>query len=230
IETMSSRIKVLSLLVALIFFALSTRLWFLQVLATTQFQRDARANSVRFAYMEPLRGLMYAEPKRPLVENQESLKVRVNRDAMGNQAEAVVYRLAHLLNVPVRVLVARLQDKRYYSFQPIPVAEFVQPRVRDYIAEYQELFPGVDVVPTSVRAYPQGRTAAHVLGYVGPIFAGEYDRLKNKGYQQSDVIGRSGLEQVYERFLRGSQGIQKFIVNSNGETNRAPGVNAATAW
>ena len=200
---MSSRIKVLALLVALMFVALSTRLWFLQVLATTQFQQEARDNSVRFVYTEPLRGLMYDDRGRPLVENQESLEVRVNRDAMGSQAEAVVYRLAHLLNVPVRELVARLQDKRYYSFQPIPVAEFVQPHVRDYIAEYQELFPGVEVVPTSVRAYPQGRTAAHILGYLGPIFAGEYDRLKVKGYQQSDVIGRSGLEQVYERFLRG---------------------------
>ena len=71
-----------------------------------------------------------------------------------------------------------------------------------------------------MRAYPQGRTAAHILGYLGPIFAGEYDRLKDKGYQQSDVIGRSGLEQVYERFPEGHQGVQKFIVNSDGETIR----------
>src|SRR6476619_5385152 len=228
-DKMSSRIKVLALLVALMFVALSTRLWFLQVLATTQFQQEARDNSVRFVYTEPLRGLMYDDRGRPLVENQESLEVRVNRDAMGSQAEAVVYRLARLLHVPVRELVARLQDKRYYSFQPIPVAEFVKPQVRNNIAEYQELFPGVDVVPTSVRAYPQGRTAAHILGYLGPIFAGEYDRLKDKGYQQSDVIGRSGLEQVYERFLRGTQGVQKFIVNSDGETMRALGVKDPTA-
>jgi penicillin-binding protein 2 len=228
-DKMSSRIKVLALLVALMFVALSTRLWFLQVLATTQFQQEARDNSVRFVYTEPLRGLMYDDRGRPLVENQESLEVRVNRDAMGNQAEAVIYRLAHLLNVPVRELVARLQTNKYYSYQPIPVAEFVKPQVRNYIAEYQELFPGVDVVPTSVRAYPQGRTAAHIFGYVSPIFAPEYDRLKDKGYVQSDVIGHSGLEQVYERFLRGSQGVQKFIVNSDGETIRALGVKDPTA-
>src|SRR5256885_16773679 len=126
---MSSRIKVLALLVALMFIALSTRLWFLQVLATTQFQQQARDNSVRFVYTEPLRGLMYDDRGRPLVGNQESLEVRVNRDAMGTQAEAVVYRFAHLLNIPVRVLVARLPGKRYYSFQPLPLPEIVQPRV-----------------------------------------------------------------------------------------------------
>ena len=228
-EKASSRLKVLALLVVLMFVALSTRLWFLQVLATTQFQQEARDNSVRFAYTEPLRGLIYDDRGHVLVQNRESLEVRVNRDAMGSDAEAVVLRLSKLLKVPVRVLVQRLQTNLYYSYQPIPIAEFVSPHVRDYIAEYRDLFPGVDVVPTSVRAYPFGRTAAHVLGYVSLIYSNEYEKLKNKGYQQTDVIGRTGLEQVYEHYLRGTQGIQKFIVNSNGDTTRALGVKDPTA-
>src|SRR5438132_12786755 len=98
-DKMSSRIKVLALLVALMFVALSTRLWFLQVLATTQFQREARANSVRFVYTEPLRGLIYDDRERPLVESQESLAVRVKRDARGSQGEDGGCPLAQLLNV-----------------------------------------------------------------------------------------------------------------------------------
>jgi penicillin-binding protein 2 len=228
-ERASSRLKVLALLVVLMFVALSTRLWFLQVLATTKFQQEARDNSVRFVYTEPLRGLISDDRGRPLVENRESLEVRVNRDAMGKDAEAVVLRLAKLLQVPVKVLVDRLQTNQYYSYQPIPVAEFVSPHVRDYIKEYSELFPGVDVEPTSVREYPYGRTAAHILGYMGLIFPDEYERLKTKGYEQTDVIGRTGVEQVYEHYLRGTQGVQKFIVNSDGETIRALGVREATA-
>src|SRR5262249_50102397 len=131
-------------------------------------------------------------------------------------------------NIPVHVLVQRLQTKLYYSYQPIPVAEFVSPRVRDYIGEYADQFPGVEVVPTAVREYPYGRTAAHLLGYVSLIYSDEYDKLKNKGYEQTDVIGRTGLEQVYEHYLRGTQGVQKFIVNSDGETIRALGVREAT--
>jgi penicillin-binding protein 2 len=228
-EKASSRLKVLALLVVLMFVALSTRLWFLQVLATTTFQQEARDNSVRFAYTEPLRGLIYDDRGHALVENRESLEVRVNRDAMGADAEAVVLRLSKLLKVPVHALVQRLQTNLYYSYQPIPVAEFVSPHVRDYIAEYRELFPGVDVVPTSVREYPYGRTAAHVLGYDSLIYANEYEKLKDKGYEQTDVIGRTGLEQVYEHFLRGTQGVQKFIVNADGETIRALGVKDPTA-
>jgi penicillin-binding protein 2 len=228
-ERASSRLKVLALLVVLMFVALSTRLWFLQVLATTKFQQEARDNSVRFVYSEPLRGLIKDDHGHILVGNRESLEVRVNRDAMGKDAEAVVLRLAQLLDVPVRVIVARLQTNQYYSYQPIPVAEFVSPHVRDYIGEYGDLFPGVEVVPTSVREYPFGRTAAHVLGYVGLIYADEYEKLKTKGYEQTDVIGRTGVEQVYEHYLRGTQGVQKFIVNSDGETIRALGVREATA-
>jgi penicillin-binding protein 2 len=220
-EKVSSRLKVLAVLVALMFVALSTRLWFLQVLATTQFQQDARANSVRFVYTPPLRGQVFDDEGKLLVGNQASLEVRVDRAAMGDQAEAVVARLAKLLHVDVRRLVASLQDKRYYPFQPIPVAEFVPKRAVFYISEHQDLFPGVEVVQTAVRQYPDGRMAAHVLGYVGLINAQEYDQLKTKGYQQSDVIGRAGIEQIYEKFLRGQQGEQKFIVNSDGETIRA---------
>ena len=220
-EKVGSRLKVLAVLVALMFVALSTRLWFLQVLATTQFQQEARANSVRFVYTPPLRGQVFDDKGKLVVGNQASLEVRVDRAAMGDQAEAVVTRLAKLLHVNVRDLVASLHDNRYYAFQPIPVAEFVPKRAVFYISEHQDLFPGVEVAQTAVREYPDGRMAAHVLGYVGLINAQEYDQLKSKGYQQSDVIGRAGLEQVYEKFLRGQQGEQKFIVNSDGETIRA---------
>ena len=219
-EKASSRLKVLALLVALMFIALSTRLWFLQVLATTQFQKDALNNSVRFTYLPPLRGQIFDSQGRLLVSNQSSLEVRIDRDQLGTKGEAVVTRLARLLHMDVRVLVERLQDKRYYSFQPIPVAEFVPKRAVFYISEHPGLFPGVQVVQTAVRQYPDGRLAAHVLGYVGLINAQEYDQLKSKGYQQSDLVGRAGLEEVYERYLRGKQGEQKYIVNSNGETIR----------
>jgi penicillin-binding protein 2 len=221
VDRASSRLRVLALLVALMFVSLTARLWFLQVLATTTFKNEARDNSVRFAYSEPLRGLILDDQGRPLVVNTSSLEVRVNRQALGDQAEAVVMRLADLLRVDPGVLRTRLATNRFYPFQPIPVAEFVSWKVESYIGEHPELFPGVDVQRVSVRHYPHGRLAAHMLGYVGLINADEYDKLQNKGYGQSDVVGRAGLEEEYEKYLRGARGVQKFIVNSDGETIRA---------
>ena len=173
-EKASSRLRVLALLVALMFIALSTRLWFLQVLATQRFDKEARDNSVRFVYTDPLRGQIYDAQGRLLVVNQESLELRITPDELGNQAEAVVGRVAKLTNVPIADIVSKLQDKRYLPTQAIPVAEFVPKEVDFYISEHPSRFPGVEVEQTSVRSYPFGRLAAHVLGWTGLIDAEQY--------------------------------------------------------
>jgi penicillin-binding protein 2 len=236
----SSRLRVLALLVALMFVALSTRLWFLQVLATDRFEKDARSNSVRIIATDPLRGKVYDDHNRVLVANHASIVVRVNRSELGAQPEAVERGLASLLHIHVKELRAKLRTKLYYAYQPIPVAVYTDSKllpgqkmtrgqaVEAYISEHPDEFPGVDVVQTSVRSYPHTRLAAQILGYMGPINAQEYAQLKDKGYGLSDQIGRAGLEQVYEQYLRGEPGKQKYIVNSDGDTIRVLGGIAAT--
>src|SRR4026208_1052389 len=109
-ERASSRLRVLALLVALMFIALSTRLWFLQVLATQRFDKEARDNSVRFAYTDPPRGPLGATAGRcaspvplrgqtgdaqgrRLVLNQGSNELRSTPDQLGDEGEAVVGRV-----------------------------------------------------------------------------------------------------------------------------------------
>ncbi|HEY7477249.1 MAG TPA: hypothetical protein VIB62_03345, partial [Actinomycetota bacterium] len=234
-ERSSSRLRVLALLVALMFVALTTRLWYLQVLAADTYKDTAVDNSIRFAYTDPLRGLILDASGDPIVANQPSLEIRVTRDALGDEAEAVILRLSELMNVSVTDLRDRLEDDRYYPFQAVPVAEFVQAadaepgratrgeKVKLYIEEHPELFPGVEVLPVGVRSYPEGSLAAHLVGQVGLITAEDYERLKVRGYGQNDTVGRAGLELAYERWLRGTRGVQKFIVNSDGEVIRALG-------
>jgi len=222
-EKASSRLRVLALLVALMFIALSTRLWFLQVLATQRFDKQAHDNSVRFVYTDPLRGQIFDAEGRKLVVNQESLEVRITPDQLGDQGEAVVSRVAELANVPIRDIVSKLQDKRFLPSQSIPVAEFVPKEVDFYISEHPSRFPGVEVVPTAVRSYPFGRLAAHVLGWTGLIDAQQYADLQKQGYGPNDIVGKFGLESVYEPYLRGERGKQKLIVNADGETIQALG-------
>jgi penicillin-binding protein 2 len=236
----SSRLRVLALLVALMFVALSTRLWFLQVLATDRFEKDARSNSVRIVATDPLRGKIYDDHNRVLVGNHASIVVRVNRAELGAQPEAVERQLASLLGIKVDELRTKLRTKLYYAYQPIPVAVYTDTKVprgqkmptgqavEAAISEHPEEYPGVDVVHTSVRSYPHTRLAAQILGYLGPIDQHEYEQLKDKGYGLSDQIGRAGLEQVYESYLRGEPGKQKYIVNSDGDTLRVLGGIPAT--
>jgi penicillin-binding protein 2 len=221
VDRASGRLRALALLVALMFIALTTRLWFLQVLEGPSFRASARENSVRFEYLEPLRGVIYDSTGKKVVANRPSLQVRVTRDDLGPDAEQVVLRLAKVLNMDVGDLSKAINNPQYYTFQAVPVAEFVPEAVKAYIGEHQDQFPGVEVRKASVRRYPFGEMLAHSLGYVGLITEDALQKVDQTDYSQDDVIGRAGLESVYEKYLRGSRGKQKFIVNADGEVIRA---------
>jgi penicillin-binding protein 2 len=237
VDKAGSRLRVLALLVAVMMIALSTRLWFLQVMAAERFRPLAVDNSVRLVYTDPLRGQIFDADGHPLVLNRGTLEVRITPDQLGDEAEAVVVRVAELTGVDVAEIVAELQDPKYVPSQAIPVAEFVSKKVRFYVAEHPEQFPGVEVVETAVRTYPRGRLGAHLLGWTGLISAEQYNgegrwegqSWRDQGYGLNDVVGQWGLELVYERFLRGKRGKQFFNVNADGETIRALGETPPTS-
>jgi penicillin-binding protein 2 len=219
-ERAGSRLKILAFVVAFMFVALSTRLWFLQVLAGPQHERDARDNSLRTVTTDALRGDILDRDGRRLVHNRQSLEVRINRDELGDEAEATLAHLSEILGVSAQELGAELDSKLYYSYQPVPVAEFVPEEVYFKVREEPERFQGVEVVQQSVRTYPQGPLAAHLVGWVGQINAEEIGERRFTGYGPSDLVGKAGLEATYERWLRGTPGEERFLVNSDGEVLR----------
>ena len=224
-EKSSSRLKVLALLVAVMFAALSTRLWFLQVLAVAQNREKATQNSIRIVESDALRGNIVTADGKMLVTNRGSLEVRANKTVLeaSPHADAVLLRLSNLLDIPVQTIRERLDSVQFSDLQPKPIAEFVSEDIDFVISEHPNRYPGISVVPTSVRDYPQGRMAAHIVGYLGQINAQEVADPRFKHYGLSDLVGRAGLEATYERYLRGTKGKQKLIVNSDGEVIRALG-------
>ncbi|SIT93375.1 penicillin-binding transpeptidase domain-containing protein [Edaphobacillus lindanitolerans] len=74
--------------------------------------------------------------------------------------------------------------------------------------------PGVGAQETEMRVYPYGPATAHLTGYIGSISAEQLEKLKDKGYTQTDQIGRRGLESLLEDRLRGEDGMKIFIKKS----------------
>ncbi len=216
----AGRLKLLASVVAFMFVALSTRLWFLQVLAGPAHLEAARDNSLRTVTTDALRGDIFDRDGRRLVGNRLSLEVRIKRDELGEKTEATLASLSEILGVPAQELGEELDTRQYYSYQPVPVAEFVPEQVFFKVREEPEDFPGVEVVEQSVRSYPYGEIAAHVLGTVGQIQADQIDLEAFAGYGPSDIVGQAGLEERYERWLRGTPGREVFLVNSDGEVLR----------
>lgn len=85
------------------------------------------------------------------------------------------------------------------------------------IEENSRTFVGVDIQTKPVREYVSGTVGCHFIGQVGPIYAGEYSKLKEKGYALNDTVGRDGIEAAMEDNLRGKTGTKSIIKNAAGE-------------
>jgi penicillin-binding protein 2 len=198
------------------FAALTTRLWYLQVLASQTYVDAVNNTTFRWLQVEPERGRIIDANGNPLVDNRESRVVTVQQQLLGSDPEAVLFRLAQHLGVPEKDIVRKMDDPQYYDYQRIPVAVDVSEDKIFYIAEHPSLFPGVGWGEQSVRRYPDGQLAANVLGTVAHINADEVKDPAFEGYGVDDTVGRTGLEKTYERFLHGTPGTNKIVVDPAG--------------
>lgn len=78
----------------------------------------------------------------------------------------------------------------------------------------------IDIVEYNKRYYPEDTLASHVIGNVKPISEKEYENLKDKGYQNSDLIGKKGVEKFYDLEMKGEDGVENVEVDAKGNTIR----------
>ena len=105
----------------------------------------------------------------------------------------------------------------YSTFKPYEVATDISKETVAALEERFAEFPGVAVEIQPIRTYPNGSLASHVLGYISKITSEKYEELKDEGYSSTDNIGRSGIESIMERFLRGKNSLQKIEVDAFGK-------------
>lgn len=205
IEGSRTRLTVLGIVVMFLFSALFTRLWFLQVAESTNYTAAATENRVRVIYEPALRGQILDRNGKPLVTNEATDVVTFDRSAKLTSSEEkhTFERLAVTLGIPVKDVKQRVEDRQLSPYAPSPVQTEVSPEVRTYIEEHRPDFPGVDVKRVAVRHYPNGSLAAHLLGYVDEIQPDELKAHAGEGYHQGDLIGRDGVEAMFESVLRG---------------------------
>ncbi len=241
------RLVVVQILVMSLFVTLFARLWYLQIASGDSYRAQAADNAVQNVVVQPQRGLIVDAMGRPLAASRTTWVVSVDRTALARLAPsaqtALLHRLADTVHQPYRTVMARtklcgepgaLRPPLCWNgspYQPVPVAEDVSQSVALAIQERGEDFPAVTAEQRSVRSYPHpfGVNAAHVLGYLTPITSDEYARAQadaNPTLDAGSLVGRSGLEREYDRYLRGVPGTTGVSVDSMG---RSLGPGAVTA-
>ncbi len=137
-------------------------------------------------------------------------------DALVSKYSLENYSLSDARNI-ASVYYSMVKDG-FNSTTPYVFAKDVSAALASDIKEKSDVFTGVDVQVKSVREYPDGTIAPHILGVVGAISSEEYATKKNEGYALNDTIGKNGIEYTYESELRGTAGKKLITTDSNGKT------------
>ncbi len=206
------RFAALAFLVVGSLVVLSVRLYDLQVVRNAAYRELAEQNRLLRLSVPAERGVIYDRNQVVLVRNVPGFLVTVLPADLPLKRQAdIVRRLAELLRVPAEEIAAFIDAGRVRSpYEPVAVTRRPVPRdVALLVEERRTELAGVRVEATSVRQYVDGPLYSPVIGYVGPLAEDEYIDLRGSGYLPDDLIGRTGVEAVYEQYLRGTYGVRE---------------------
>ena len=114
-----------------------------------------------------------------------------------------------------------MEREGYSLSTPFTISKDVSEKTVAIITENSRQLSGIEIYDTSERYYENGELLPHILGTVGIIWAEEYAELKDQGYKMTDTLGKSGLEKLYESYLKGTDGSVQIERNLYGEiTNK----------
>lgn len=202
-------------------FLLLTRLFFLQILKGEELRRFSEANRLKKEKLFPTRGILYDRNGKVIVDNRAAFDVVMLAQYYKFTPEMNA-KLAKALGIPQTQLEKRLAKvSRSPSFIPILLKADVNKDVIAAIEMEAEGFPGVDIEANAQRRYPLGDAGAQLLGYTGEVNKREVERLKSKGIEQGDYIGRMGIERSFDPYLRGENGIGYVEVDAMGRRRKA---------
>lgn len=203
---------VILIFIFLVSVILLAKLFTIQVLDDS-FMKRAERNAIQRIVDHPYRGLVYDRTGKLMVFNNPifDLMVVPKEFKVGDTT-----RFCQLFKISKEQLIEGYNAAKNYSrVKPSPLIKQISTtdfaRIQDFLVDY----PGLFIMTRSVRSYPTP-TAAHALGYIGEISAGQLERDTLKYYSQGDYVGLSGLERYYENELRGKKGVKYKMVNVRG--------------
>jgi penicillin-binding protein 2 len=183
------------------------RLFYVQVM-TDKYKLSANNNVIRYVTEYPARGLIYDRNGELMVYNEAVYDLMV----IPRQVKALdTAEFCRLVDISKEEFIRRMQKAKKYSRYKSSVFEKQIPS-EQYAMLQEKLykFNGFYVQPRTLRKYPT-RSAAHALGYIGEV--DEKQIARDPYYQMGDYIGISGIEQSYEKELRGKRGVRIVMVD-----------------
>ncbi len=208
------RLRVLGILMVLVIAVLIGRAGYLQIYEGEYYAGLADGNRIRIIPAVAPRGTFYDRNGQLLVTNRPGFTVSL-LPLTSPIKEEVIARLSALVHVPVEDIKAKIAG--HSGFDPIRIKADVTPDIVSIIEEQKELYPGVMIENTPIRDYVLKQEGAHTFGYVSEINDEELKEKKADGYKSGDIIGKFGLEKIYDKYVRGEDGGDQVEVDVSGK-------------
>ena len=197
---------------------LAARLGWLALVQNEKYKTASESNRVNLTLIPPRRGIILDRRGAQLASNRVEFRIDVIPERLVDR-EATVAKLTQLLGFDA-VQTQDLQDKleKAHGYQPVEVVSGLEPRDFDKVLVRLPEMVGVVAHQGFTRWYPTGPSVAHLIGYVGPAAAKDYEKersplLVTPGFK----LGKDGLEKHYETILRGQPGAQRVEVTASGK-------------
>lgn len=196
------------------------RLLDLQITRGAEFQTLAEGNRIRSRMIESPRGLIYDREGKPLVKNtgRYNLELVPADLPRGQEEREKIYAVLQEIGLNTEGVKGGISQAGLYSMEPLVLKENLTYDEAILLKIKLQSFSGVGVVSRPIRVYENILGLSHILGYVGKV---SQDDLKNhSNYNLTDKIGKSGLELVYDEYLKGTDGQEQVEVDSSGQIQR----------
>lgn len=230
---LSVRVAVFAGLAIVLFAVGVLRLWQLEILNGDDYLQQANDNRIAEIRVQPPRGKVVDRNGKVLVSNRTRNELRVTPVELpspGPELKSELSGLSQVTGISYRSLKRKLKPENAdVPGGAVVLSQDLGLEKVFYLRENRDRFPGVDVERVFVRDYPRGYLAAHLFGNVGEVTAEQLKLPRYRGLRQGDLVGQSGIEYEYDRFLRGAPGATRIQVDSLGNTRGTLADKPATA-
>lgn len=198
------------------------RLVNLQVLGGARYREIAEKNRTQIIAQAAPRGRIFSSDEVALVTSKPSFSLIYFPGQAKTGPE--IDRMARALAKPLGADYDGLRRNLYRAAsreKPVRLAENLPPKIMLALSELKAIYPGVDVIVEARRYYPFGAYLSHLVGYIGKMDTKDWaTRSRDKNYSMDSRLGKAGLEQMYEKELKGKDGGIYLEVDSRGKLNR----------
>ncbi len=216
-ESVRKKIKFYSRVAIFCFLILGMRLWYLQILKVEELQTLSENNRIRKIPLPPYRGKIFDRNGEALVGIRPSFNLYLIPEDARNVSETLKF-LSKKIAIDSRKVFASI--KSIQSFDSALIKADISREQVAFVEENSRMLPGVHLLVEPLRNYVHDHLSAHALGYLGEISKATLQAKPRSGYSQGDLVGKSGLEKIFESYLRGEKGYKEIEVDVAGRELR----------